>query len=79
MKIAISIPDGVFHAAEQTAKRLSISRSALYTKAVEAFLEAHRTEGVTEKLNEVYGTEPACLDPLLARMQAASTVECGTP
>ncbi|MCH8150175.1 MAG: hypothetical protein IH987_19725 [Planctomycetes bacterium] len=77
MKTAISIPDEVFDAAERTAKRLSMSRSQLYTKAVEAFLEAHKTEGVTEKLDEVYTAEPSRLDPVLSRMQTAATA--GTP
>lgn len=77
MKTAISIPDEVFDAAERTARRLSMSRSQLYTKAVEAFLEAHKIEGVTEKLDEVYTAEPSLLDPLLARMQTAATA--GTP
>lgn len=72
MKTAISIPNDVFEAAEQTARRLSMSRSEFYTRAVEAYLEAHKTEGVTEKLNEVYATEPSRLDPVLAEMQAAS-------
>ena len=77
MKTAISIPDEVFEAAEQTARRLSMSRSQLYTKAVEAFLEAQKTEGVTERLDEVYDAEPSRLDPLLSRMQTAATA--GTP
>jgi predicted transcriptional regulator len=71
MKTAISIPDPVFKSAEQLASRLRVSRSALYSKALEAFLKEHRDDLVTSRLNEVYaGNEGAfVLDPDLASMQ----------
>jgi antitoxin MazE6 len=69
MKTAISIPDPVFKAAEQFARRLGLSRSALYTQAVERYLREHRHYGVTEKLNEVYGEVDSNLDSELAAMQ----------
>jgi len=65
MKTAISIPDPVFRAAEEAAQRLSISRSELYTKAVEAFLHAQLSSDITQRLNEVYATESSEIDPLL--------------
>jgi metal-responsive CopG/Arc/MetJ family transcriptional regulator len=74
MKTAISIPDPVFKSAEQLASRLRVSRSALYSKALEAFLEEHRDELVTSRLNEVYGASEGAsvLDPDLASMQLRS-------
>ena len=77
MKTAISIPDDLFRAAEAAAKRLGISRSRLYSKAVEFYLERHGSKGVTEILNEVYsGLDPdSALDPILAKMQSASIGE----
>lgn len=54
MKTAISIPDKVFLAAENTAKRLKIPRSQLYTKALEEYISHHNNENVTGKLNQVY-------------------------
>lgn len=57
MKTAISIPDNVFLAAEETAKRLKIPRSQLYTKAVEEYIRHHKDEYVTEKLNKIYSKE----------------------
>ena len=72
MKTAISIPDEVFDKAEQLADQLGISRSELYAKAVESFLQARLAENVTEKLNEVYASERDELDPLLIQMQSAS-------
>jgi metal-responsive CopG/Arc/MetJ family transcriptional regulator len=72
MKTAISIPDSTFQAAEQLAKRLGISRSKLFATAVEAFLTSHENGSVTESLNRVYSEEESRLDPILAKMQAAS-------
>lgn len=73
MKTAISIPDDVYEAAERTAKRLKVSRSRLYTKAVQEFVERHDREGLTEKLNEVYKcADLSAIDPLLHVMQLQS-------
>ena len=54
MKTAISIPDNIFIAAENAAKRLKIPRSQLYTKAIEEFIRQNNNEYVTEKLDSVY-------------------------
>ena len=72
MKTAISIPDMVFEAAEQVAKELGVSRSELYTRAVESFVRVRRDEDVTEALNRVYATEPSDLDPVVAKAQSAA-------
>ncbi|MHB8420434.1 MAG: hypothetical protein ACYDCL_20365 [Myxococcales bacterium] len=71
MKTAISVPDRTFREAERAAKRLGISRSELYSKALSAYLESHRAEDVTEA-NAVYAGEDSNLDPVLAKMQAAA-------
>ena len=55
MKTAISIPDDVFDQAEQAAKRLGVSRSELFTRAVRAFLEARTPRNVTESYNAAFG------------------------
>ena len=77
MKTAISIPDDLFRAAEAAAKRLGISRSRLYSKAVKSYLKRHGAKRITEILNEVYsGLDPdSGLDPILAKMQSASIGE----
>jgi len=73
VKTAISIPDPLFHAADQMAKRLGVSRSELFQRAVQAFLKEHREAGVTEALNAVYGEEGSGrLDPVLEQLQLAS-------
>ena len=70
MKTAISIPDEVFGAAEELSRRLGMSRSELYSQAVAAFIASHRSTGVREKLDAVYGEEDSTLDPVLAHLQA---------
>ena len=74
MKTAISIPEKIFEEAERAAKKLGVSRSELYAKAVLNFVERYRRENLTEKLNEVYsGNESISeLDPNLAAMQTQS-------
>ena len=72
MKTAISIPDTVFRSAESLAKRLGVSRSALYSKAVFEYVSRHRKSEVTRRLNEIYETESSELDPVIAKMQWAS-------
>jgi metal-responsive CopG/Arc/MetJ family transcriptional regulator len=57
MKTAISIPDQTFDAAEQLVKRLGISRSELYSKAISSYIKEHRNDSVTEALNEIYADE----------------------
>lgn len=63
MKTAISIPDPLFKAAEQYAQEQGLSRSELYAKAIQHYLEALRYHGITEALNGIYGEEASTLDP----------------
>jgi metal-responsive CopG/Arc/MetJ family transcriptional regulator len=72
MKTAISIPDAVFHAAESLAKRLGMSRSELFSRAVEAYIEAHKHDSLREALDAVYTEESSGLDQALAQMQWTS-------
>jgi metal-responsive CopG/Arc/MetJ family transcriptional regulator len=58
MKTAISLPDPIFKAADRLARRLGVSRSELYAKAVSEYLERYRQEGITAALNRVYGSNP---------------------
>lgn len=72
MKTAISIPDGVFEAAETIAQQLGVSRSEFYTKALQAYLEKYSRSQRLAQLNEVYGQETSDVDPVMAKMQAMS-------
>ncbi|MBD2452852.1 ribbon-helix-helix domain-containing protein [Nostoc sp. FACHB-87] len=72
MKTAISLPDSVFEEAEALATQLGISRSELYTKALQAYLQKYNRNQILSKLNQVYSQESAELDSVLAQMQFMS-------
>jgi metal-responsive CopG/Arc/MetJ family transcriptional regulator len=54
MKTAVSLPDRLYEEAEKTAQAMGIPRSQLFAKALKEFLERHRRENITERLNRVY-------------------------
>ena len=62
MKVAVSVPDPVFHAAERVSRRMRMSRSRLYATAVEQFVRQHSDEDVTQQLNKVYAANSSKLD-----------------
>ena len=72
MKTAISIPEPVFRSAETLARRLKMSRSQLYTKAVADFVARHRRSQLTKQLNEVYSEIDAGLDAGTLALQRRS-------
>ncbi len=69
MKIAISIPDPLFKAAEHLAQELQVPRSQLYAEALSAYLGSHGGAVITAKLNEVYGNESSEIEPELVQAQ----------
>lgn len=72
MKTAISLPDSVFEQAEAIAQQLGISRSELYTKALQGYLQRYNRDQNLLKLNQVYASESSELDPVMAKMQFTS-------
>jgi hypothetical protein len=70
MKTAISLPDPLFQAAEQFAQEQGWSRSELYVRALQAYLQAHRYHGITDALDQIYSTETSNLDPAVTAAQA---------
>jgi metal-responsive CopG/Arc/MetJ family transcriptional regulator len=54
MKTAISIDDGLLQEADDTARRLGVSRSRLFALPVGDFLERQRREQMLAQLNQVY-------------------------
>lgn len=72
MKTAISLPDSVFEQAEALARQLGVSRSELYTKALQAYLKRYNRDRILSKLNQVYAQESSELDSVMARMQFMS-------
>lgn len=72
MKVAISLPDPLFSAAEQLAERLHVSRSQLYAHALSRYLKEQHDPAVTEQLDAVYGDVASAVDPALAAAQFRS-------
>ena len=75
VKVAVSIPDTVFEAAEELAARRRCSRSSLYAQALERLLAAEDRDEVTARLDAVYAEEPSELDPALRDAQARALAE----
>ena len=75
MKTAISVPDRVFRSAEDLAARLRVSRSQLYSNALAEFIEKHKNDLTTSRLNEVYAKsrETSRLEPEIALLQYHTT------
>lgn len=72
MKTAISIPDKLFKSAEAFARRRKMTRSALFSTAVAEYIQHHRRDNVTKRLNEIYADESSSLDPVLEELQRVS-------
>jgi metal-responsive CopG/Arc/MetJ family transcriptional regulator len=72
VKTAISIPDELFDAAEAASRRLGVTRSELYTRAVRAWLAADSDDEVRRRLDEVSGQVDSAMDPALMRLQSAT-------
>ncbi len=72
MKTAISIPDDIFVSADHLAKRLNMSRSELYARAIQQYIAECRLVGVKEKLDQVYASENVSVDPAVLNAQAIS-------
>jgi predicted transcriptional regulator len=72
MKTAVSMPDDLFIRAEATARRLRVSRSELYARAIAEFLKGQQGNAITERLNDLYSRNPAKVDSGLHRAQLKS-------
>ena len=72
MKTAISLPDRLFAVADTTAKRLGMSRSQFYARAVQEYVDSHTFQHVRQTLDQVYRSEASALDPVVALMQTSS-------
>jgi len=61
MKTAISLPDEIFEQAEILVKRLGVSRSELYRRALEEYLARHVSDRITlalDRLSDEVDTRP---------------------
>jgi metal-responsive CopG/Arc/MetJ family transcriptional regulator len=69
MKTAISLPDSLFRSGDALAKRLGVSRSELFARALAEYLAKHRADQITKRLNSLYAAEDSRLDPAFAAAQ----------
>jgi CHASE3 domain sensor protein len=51
MKVAVSIPDPIFDQAESLARRLKLSRSKVYARALQEFVANNDGPSLTEQIN----------------------------
>lgn len=75
MKIAVSIPDTVYEAAERLAARRRCSRSSLYAEALERLLAQEDSEEVTARLDALYSEEPSQIADELLEAQGRALNE----
>jgi hypothetical protein len=75
MRVVISVPDSTFAAAERVARRLGMSRSTLYTRAVQRFIEVHQSLAVRQALAAVYEAAAPTVDPVIDHLQAEALSE----
>jgi predicted transcriptional regulator len=74
MKVAISLPDFLFNAAEHLAQQLKMSRSQPYAQALSEFLQARSSAAITAWLNEFLDRERTPVEPglMAAQLQTLS-------
>ena len=58
MKTAISLDEGLLKEADRTAREIGVSRSRLFSIAMQAYLRQRRGEAITEALNRIYAKGP---------------------
>jgi metal-responsive CopG/Arc/MetJ family transcriptional regulator len=57
MKTAISLEDELLLEADRTARQMGVSRSRLFSIALEAYLRKRRNQEILGQLNKVYAAE----------------------
>lgn len=72
MKTAISVREPLFKRAEKFAKKQKVSRSRLFSDAVEEYMDRRETSDITANLNAVYAKEDSSVDPVLLKMALLS-------
>ena len=69
MKVAISMPENTFLAAEKIAAERGISRSALYVQAIDRMIKEIEDHAMTEAYN--LAADDLALEPGILRAQAS--------
>ena len=71
MKTAISVRDNLFQRADKYAKETKISRSQLFSEAVEEYLAKREKENLIAQINAVCEKVDTSLDPAISQYQSA--------
>ncbi len=69
MKTAISVPNDVFKLSEKLAKKLKVSRSAIFAMGVKKLAEEHDEEEIIAQINRVCEKVDTSLDPAVRQYQ----------
>ena len=69
MNVVVSVPDSILVRADMRARRLGISRSELFARALEAYVRPLTAAEITEMLDALHSDHPTELDPGLRRAQ----------
>jgi metal-responsive CopG/Arc/MetJ family transcriptional regulator len=59
MKTAISLEDELLLKADHAARQMGVSRSRLFSIALEAYLRKRRNREIVDQLNKVYADAPS--------------------
>ncbi len=69
MKTAISVPNEVFELSEKLAKKLKVSRSAIFAMGVKKLAEEHDEEEIIAQINQICEKVDTSLDPAVRQYQ----------
>jgi metal-responsive CopG/Arc/MetJ family transcriptional regulator len=75
MKTAISVQTNLYKRAEKFAKDKKISRSKLYSDAVQDYLDKHESERIIERINKVCEEVDTSIDPIWKEAQSRVLVK----
>jgi metal-responsive CopG/Arc/MetJ family transcriptional regulator len=70
MKTAISVRDNLFQRADKYAKETKMSRSQLFSEAIEEYLAKREKEDLIAKINAVCEKVDTSLDPFWKEVQS---------
>jgi metal-responsive CopG/Arc/MetJ family transcriptional regulator len=71
MKTAISLEGDLLNQADRAARKMGVSRSRLFSLALQAYLRAQQQERMVEQLDRVYTVDPDTADSRTAKAMKA--------
>ncbi len=67
VKTAVSIQKSLFEQAEDVARKLKVSRSRLFSLALEDYIRREQNRELLEQINSAYAQEPDSAEKILRR------------